>query len=241
MTTESRSRITISGIPVEVIRKDIKNLHLAVYPPAGRVRVAAPRLMSVAAVRLAVIFRLTWVKKQRLKFQKQERLPPPEYVTGESHFFRGRRYRLRIISIKGKPDVRIHRSYIELRTPRASRYRREAILLKFYREELKKTVAPLVEKWAEKMKLKLPKWGVKTMKTKWGSYSPRTKSVWLNLELAKKPTRCVEYIIVHEMLHSLVPNHGEKFQALMKKYMPDWEAVRRELNRGALGWETWNH
>lgn len=132
MTTERRSRITISGIPVTVIRKDIKNLHLAVYPPEGRVRVAAPRSMTIAAVRLAVIYRLTWVKKQRLNFQKQERLPRPEYVTGESHVLRGRRYRLRVTSTNS--EVVLRKNYIELRTPRASRTIREAILHRFYRE-----------------------------------------------------------------------------------------------------------
>ena len=234
MTTERRSRTTISGIPVTIVRKDIKNLHLAVYPPEGRVRVAAPRSMTMAAVRLAVIYRLTWVKKQRLNFQKQERLPRPEYVTGESHYLHGRRYRLRVTSTRGKPEVFVRKNYIELRTPRASRTTREAILHRFYKEELKKISAPLIEKWTLKTKAKVPRWGVKAMKTKWGSYSRKTRQVWLNVELAKKPVRCVEYIVLHEIIHSVVPNHGEKFQGLMKRYLPNWEAVRRELNKGPI-------
>lgn len=237
MTTERRSRITVSGIPVEVVRKDIKNLHIAVYPPAGRVRVAAPGVMTIAAIRLAVIYRLTWIKKQRLSFQKQERLPPPEYVTGESHFFRGRRYRLKVVSSKEKPCVRIRRGYMELVTPRASRARRQEIIQRFYREELKKAAQPLVDKWTNRMKTRTPRYAVKLMRKNWGTYSRRTHQIWLNLELAKKPVRCLEYIIVHEMVHAVVPNHGEKFMALMNKHLPGWEALRGELNKGALGHE----
>ena len=166
-----RSRITVSGLPVEIVRKAIKNLHLGVYPPNGRVRVAAPVRVHDEVVRLAVISRLGWIKRQQRRFHSQERQSAREYVSRESHYFLGRRYLMNVIEHDGPSQVsRRGNMILELRVPKgASRHRREQILLSWYRKNLKALILPLIEKWEAKIGVKVGSWGVRRMKTKWGS------------------------------------------------------------------------
>jgi len=231
--------IRVSGIDVEVVRKDIKNLHVGVYPPEGRVRVAAPLLLDDDAVRLAVISKLSWIRRQKAHFREQPRQSKREYVPRESHYFLGRRYLLNIIEHEGRPRVEIRRSnQIDLFVPQGTdASKREQLILAWYRKELKAMIPSLIEKWQAVIGLEVADWGVKRMKTKWGSCNAESKRIWVNLELAKKPVQCLEYIVVHEMVHLLERNHTERFISLMDEFMPSWRLLRDELNHTTLSHE----
>ena len=236
-----KHHISVSGINVEVVRKGIKNLHIGVYPPEGRVRVAAPLLVDDDAVRLAVISKLSWIKKQKAHFQEQPRQSKREYVPRESHYFFGRRYLLRVKEQSGSGHVEIRQSrQLDLFVPPgADTVQRERVLLAWYRKELKARIPHLIEKWQIVIGVQIAEWGVKRMKTKWGSCNIEARRIWLNLELAKKPIECLEYIVVHEMVHLLERQHNERFTALMDAFMPLWRLHRDELNRTPLSHEAW--
>jgi len=238
-----RSRITVSGLPVEIVRKAIKNLHLGVYPPNGRVRVAAPVRVRDEAVRLAVISRLGWIKRQRTRFHAQERQSAREYVSRESHYFLGRRYLLNVIEHDGPSQVsRRGNKILELQVPKgASRHRREQILLGWYRKNLKALILPFIEKWEARIGMKVESWGVRRMKTKWGSCNSADRRIWLNLELAKKSIHCLEYILIHEMVHLTERHHNDRFTMLMDQFMPNWRQCRDELNLAPLAHEMWTY
>lgn len=240
MSIESRS-ITVSGLTVEVVRKPIKNLHLGVYPPQGRVRVAAPLAVDDEAVRLAVVGKLGWIKRQRAKFQAQPRQSQRRMVSGESHYFLGRRYRLRVhettgalrIALRGKATMDMF-----VRTDTTVE-RREQVLQDFYRTELKRLMPELLEKWQPKLGVHAHAWGIKRMKTKWGTCSIEAKRIWLNLELAKKPVQCLEYILVHELAHLYERHHNERFISLLDQHLPQWKLLREQLNSSLLADERW--
>ncbi|NQD92248.1 M48 family metallopeptidase [Pseudomonas sp. CrR25] len=236
MSTESRS-ITVSGLTVEIVRKDIKNLHLGVYPPQGRIRVAAPLAVDDEAVRLAVVSKLGWIKRQRAKFQAQPRQSQRRMVSGESHYFLGQRYRLRVhetsgtalhIALRGKATMDL---FVR---PETTVERREQVLHDFYRAELKRLVPELLEKWQPKLGVEAQAWGIKRMKTKWGTCNIEARRIWLNLELAKKRVQCLEYILVHELAHLHERHHNERFTALLDQHLPNWRVLREELNQSML-------
>ncbi|MDD2742933.1 MAG: SprT family zinc-dependent metalloprotease [Rhodocyclaceae bacterium] len=242
MTTEIH-HLTVSGVKVEVVRKDIKNLHLGVYPPNGRVRVATPLVISDEAVRLAVIDKLGWIRRQKAKFAEQPRQSQREMVNGESHYFLGRRYRLRVHEDDAPPRVAI-RGIASLNLfvrPGATADQREAVLLRWHREQLKALIPALLEKWQPILGVQVAHWGVKKMKTKWGSCSIDAGRIWINLELAKKPLHCLEYIVVHELLHLLERHHNERFSALLNAYLPNWRQSREILSQMPLGHEAWDY
>ena len=242
MNTESR-HITVGGIEVEVVRKDIKNLHLGVYPPHGRVRVAAPLVVNDEAVRLAVIDKLGWIKRQKARFDDQPRQSPREMVNGESHYFLGQRYRLRIHEHEAATMVAVrglHRLDLFIR-PGTTPEQRQDILLRWHREHLKTLIPPLLEKWQAVLGVKLSGWGIRKMKTKWGSCNIAARRIWLNLELAKKPVQCLEYIVVHELLHLLERHHNERFSALLDAHLPLWRQHRERLSQAPLGHEAWGY
>lgn len=241
MSIETRN-IMVGGIAVEVVRKDIKNLHLGVYPPHGRVRVAAPLVVSDEAVRLAVIGKLGWIKHQKAKFAAQPRQSQREMVSGESHYFMGRRYRLRVYEQDAPAKVAIRgiASLDLFVRPGTSAEKREAVLQRWYRAQLMALIPPLLEQWQAQLGVAVAAWGVKKMKTKWGSSNVEARRVWLNLELAKKSPQCLEYVIVHELLHLLERKHNEHFLSLMDKFLPQWRLHRDALNKSPLGHEFWN-
>jgi len=242
MNIESH-RITVSGITVEVVRKAIKNLHLGVYPPHGRVRVAAPLAVSDDAVKLAVITRLSWIKRQKAKFDAQPRQSQREMVNGESHYFLGQRYRLNVIEHNGAGKVVLrNKAAIDIYVRQGSDAEmREKVLQRWYREQLKALVPPLLEKWQQALGVQAADWGIKKMKTKWGGCTVEARRIWLNLELAKKPIQHIEYILVHELMHLLERHHNDRFTALMTQFMPHWRHNMEELNRAPLGHETWDY
>lgn len=233
----------MSGIPVEVVRKEIKYLHVGVYPPYGRVRVAVPVRLDDEAVRLAVISRLVWIRRKQKAFQEQVRQSQREMVTGESHYFQGCRYLLDVIEEDGSPSVRLAgRTTMELRVrPGSDRQARELILQRWYRRQLRDQIPPFLAKWEPRVGETVAEVRIKKMKTLWGSCNAASRRIWLNLELAKKPVSCLEYILVHEMVHFIERNHTERFRELMDVVMPSWRYYREELNRAPLAHEEWRY
>ncbi len=234
-------RISVNGMPVDVVRKDIKNLHLGVYPPEGRVRVAAPLRVDDEAVRLAVITKLPWIRRQQTRFGLQERQSPREYTYRETHYYLGRRYLLNVVEQAGPSRVEVSNSAgLDLYVPVGSDVqKREQVVLGWYRKELKALIPPMIEAWEETLGVTVDDWGVRRMKTRWGSCNVEARRIWLNLELAKKPVQCLEYIVVHEMMHLLERNHTDRFRDLMDRFMPQWRYHRDLLNQAPLSHETW--
>ncbi len=228
---------------MEVIRKEIKNLHLGVYPPNGRVRVAAPLHLDDEAVRLAVITRLGWIRRQQAGFEQQERQSEREMVTGESHYIQGRRYRLNVIEHSGPAAIHLpNNTTIELRVrPGSDRAQREAILHRWYRRHLRAQIPELIAHWEPRLGVQVADWGIKKMKTRWGTCNIADRRIWLNLELAKKPVICLEYILVHEMVHLLERHHNDRFKAHMDRHMPHWRMHRDMLNQAPLAHEDWEY
>lgn len=242
MSINSHS-IIVSNIEVQVVRKAIKNLHLAVYPPNGRVRVAVPHHITDDNVRLAVISKLSWIKKQQAGFQAQSRQSQREMVSGESHYFLGRRYLLDVVERWGPHDAEIKNNtdLVLYVTPRTSRDNRERALHEWYRAELKKRVSKLIAKWEPITGQTVADWGIKRMKTKWGSCNITERRIWLNLELAKKPPECLEYILVHEMVHLLERHHNDNFRTYLNRFLPQWRLHRDVLNSSPLAHEDWSY
>jgi predicted metal-dependent hydrolase len=228
---------------VTVERKAIKNLHLGVYPPNGRVRVAAPLAVSDAAVRLAVIGKLGWIKRQQARFAAQPRLSAREFVSGESHFVFGRRYRLRVIPCEGRPKILLRLpSRLELHIrPDATSSQKHRVLQQWYREQLKLRIPALLEKWQPILGVQAADWGVRKMKTRWGTCNVGARRIWLNLELAQKPVQCLEYILVHELAHLIERTHNERFVSLMNQHLPQWRLRREKLNAEPLSHESWTY
>lgn len=238
-----RHTIDVRGMSVEVVRKDIKNLHIGVYPPKGHVRVAAPRRLDDEAVRLAVISRLGWIRRQQKGFDQQVRQSQREMVTGESHYYQGRRYLLDVVEQNAPSSVRIvNNTKIELRIrPGTDRDDREAVLLRWYRRRLREQIPPLLAKWEPKVGVNVAGVRIKKMKTRWGTCNSKARRIWLNLELIKKPASCLEYILVHEMVHFLERHHNEHFRDLIDELMPQWKLHREELKSAPLAHEAWKY
>jgi predicted metal-dependent hydrolase len=239
MSTDS-AYLNVAGIDVDVVYKRIKNLHIGVYPPMGRVRVAAPEALDDDQIRLAIVHRLPWIRRQREQLQAAERQSIREMVTGESHFAWGVRHRLKVIERPGKTHVEVEGTRLLLYVPAAVgvEKRREA-LDNWYREQLREALPDCIAHWEVKLGLSVPKWSIRHMKTKWGSCNRESRHIWFNQELAKKHPECLEYIVVHEMTHYLERGHGERFTMLMDKHMPAWRGVRDLLNDSPLAPEMW--
>lgn len=226
----------IGNLSVEVRRKAIKNLHIIVLPPSGAVRVSAPLKMSDDAVRMAVASRLLWIKKQQRSFENQAREPAREMLSGESHYLWGKRYLLEVLPTTGKHRLEVEHRKIKLFVrPNTDLKNQIAVIETFYRNELKREIAKLLVKWQPQMGVIAKRFGVKKMKTLWGSCNTDTASIWLNLELAKKPPECLEYVVVHELTHLLERHHNARFMAHMDNFFPNWQIIKQRLNDLKLG------
>ena len=231
----------VSSIAVQVVRKPIKNLHLSVYPPDGHVRVAVPLHMTDDNIRLAVISRLNWIKKHQARFQAQPRQSEREMVTGESHYVFGKRYRLEVIERRGCHEIVLkNNSTLQLFVnPGTSTQNRTLVLNEWYRDQLKAQIPDLLNHWQSAIGKQAADWGIKKMKTRWGSCNIAQRRIWLNLELAKKPIECLEYVLVHELVHLLERHHNDRFKAYMDKYLPQWQRCHDILKRESLRNENW--
>jgi predicted metal-dependent hydrolase len=232
--------LTVRGIDVDVVYKNIKNLHIGVYPPMGRVRVAAPSRLDDDHVRLAIVQRLPWIKRQRDQLQAVQRQSEREMITGESHYVWGRRYRLKIVERPGRAHLELDGQRLLLYGPSEMVAEGHRVLLdRWYRAQLRAAIPKLITNWEPVLGLTVPRWSIRRMKTKWGSCNRETGHIWFNVELAKKHPDCLEYVVVHEMTHHLEHNHGKRFITLMDGFMPDWRSRRDQLNAAPLANETW--
>lgn len=224
--------IHVGGVLVQIVRKAIKNLHLRVYPPDGQVRIAVPLRVNDEAARLMVLDKLDWIKRQQARLAAQPRHVAHEMVSGESHYVLGQPFRLEVIYHSRRTGrVALNKSCLELHAPLgASRTQRERLLQLWYRRQLLALIPALAEKWSPVLGVQAAEWRVKRMKTKWGTCNTRARRIWLNLELAKKPLHCIEYVLIHELAHLLERSHGKRFKALMDLHCPPWRAYRKELN-----------
>ena len=234
--------MVLGEIKIELIQKKIKNLHLSVLPPHGNVRISAPLHLSRETIRLYAISKLSWIKEQQNKIRNQERESPREYVNKENHYFQGRKYLLRIFEENLPPRVLQNNKYLDLYIrPNTSAITRQHIVNQWYRNELKALIPAYIKKWQEIIPVIVQGFGIKQMKTNWGTCNIEAKRIWLNLELAKKPLQCLEYIVVHEMVHLLERRHNDRFMAYLNKYMPRWKAYREELNRLPISHLDWGY
>jgi predicted metal-dependent hydrolase len=234
------AQVQLGNIAVDVVLKDIKNVHLSVHPPTGRVRIAAPACMSIDTIRIFAISKLGWIKHQQKKLREQERETPREYLNHESHYLWGRRYLLTVREEREVPSIELrhHRILLHVR-PGTSEWRKQALFEEWYREQLKNAVRLLLAKLQPLMGVTVNRFFVQRMKTKWGSCNPQARHIRLNTELAKKPLECLEYIVVHEMAHLLEPTHTQRFIVLMDRFIPRWQFYREMLNRLPVRHETW--
>lgn len=234
--------IVLGDLHVDVIRKTIKNLHLAVLPPHGKVRIAAPRYMKLDTIRVFVISKLAWIKAQQHKMQMQEREAPREYLDRESHYVWGKRYLMKRVEEDAAPAVALQPKQLVLQVrPRTDEARCQDILDGWYREQIRAVVPALVAKWEPVMGVKVGRVFVQRMKTQWGSCNPASGAIRLNTDLAKKPPECLEYIVVHEMVHLLEPTHNARFSSLMSLFLPQWQQLREMLNRLPVRHEDWRY
>jgi predicted metal-dependent hydrolase len=236
------NKIDVGGISINVVHKDIKNVHLSVHPPQGRVTISAPSQMDMETIRLFCISKLGWIRKQQVKLKNQKRETSREYITRESHYYLGKRYLLKVIEENTTPKVALKHNTIELYIRKGTPItRRQEILQGWYRQQLRMLVPQYIAKLEKKMDVKAAEICIRKMKTKWGTCNPKAKRIWLNTELAKKPIESIEYILIHEMVHLLERNHNEKFMAHMDKFSPKWKYLREELNRSPLGHVEWKY
>lgn len=227
--------ITVSGIAFKVTKKKIKNMYIRVLPPDGMVQITAPVSASDDALRMFAISRISWVKKQRQKFEAQPRQTERQYVSGESYYVWGRRYRLDVkySNVRNAVSLSGNRLVMQVRKD-SNANQRENTLNEWYREQLKQAVPPILERCENTVGIKTAEWHVKNMRTKWGTCNAEQKRIWLNLQLAKKTPECLEYVIVHELVHFFERNHNERFKEYMDKFYPNWRSVRDELNSQML-------
>jgi len=236
------TQLQLGDIAVDVVLKNIKNVHLSVYPPTGRVRISAPSRMSLDTVRVFAISKLDWIRQQQRKLREQERETPREYVDRESHYVWGKRFLLRVVEEGVVPGVQIRHDTLVLRVRRgADDATREAVVAGWYRQILKTAIRPLLEAWEPRLSVTVSGVFVQQMKTKWGSCNPTTRTIRLNTELAKKPRECLEYIVVHEMVHLLEPTHNATFTSLLDHVMPQWQHSRDILNALPVRHERWSY
>lgn len=240
MTPLSANRLTLGDITIDVVFKDVQNIHLSVHPPLGQVRMVAPQRLQLDTLRLFAIHRLGWIRQQRQKLQSQERETPREYLERESHYVWGQRYLLQVIEKAAAPTVALTPRHLQLTCrPGTDTANRQAILDEWYRQELRQAAGPLIDRWASVMGVQVRKVFVQRMKTRWGSCNPVQGHVRLNTELACKPPECLDYIVVHEMAHLLEPSHNARFHALLDGFMPSWRQRRDQLNRLPVRHQEW--
>lgn len=228
-------RITIVGIPVEIQKKNIKNLHLYVKPPDGLVTVSAPCGMSDEAIERFVRLKIDWIKKQSEKFDNQQRQTEREYVSGETLYVWGKQYFLQVEYGTGKNMLALsgNRAVLTVRKE-STATQRGAFVNEWYRALLKEEIARLLPKWEKITGIVCDGWQTKYMTTRWGTCNTKKRKIWLNLQLAKKTPICLEYVILHELMHLLEKSHNDRFICFMDKFMPYWRDIKKELNEQVL-------
>jgi len=237
-----KTQIEFGDIKADVILKDIKNIHLSVYPPNGKVKISAPAHMNIETIRIFAISKLNWIKQQQRKIIEQERETPREFLDRESHYIWGRRYLLKVVEIELPPKIELkHDKMIFQVRPETNEEKRQSIIESWYRNQIREALPSLIEKWEKIIGVTIERVFIQHMKTKWGGSNPEKKNIRLNTELAKKPPECLEYILVHEMVHFIEPTHNDRFQSLMDQFLPKWQHYRQILNQLPLRYEEWDY
>ena len=223
----------IEDLEVLVVRKKIKNIHLRILPPHGVVKVSVPRFMTEKAISIFITSKRSWIERNIEEAKKRPVQIPKQYISGEAHLFKGKKYLLNIIESDSKPRVAIREeAFIDLYIkPGTTFEQKEKVVLTWYRDELKKLIPELIAKWEPIMGVKVNDWRIKKMKTRWGTCNIQVKRVWVNLELIKKPLSALEYLVVHEMTHLLERGHNARFKAFMDQFLPDWKERKSRLNQ----------
>lgn len=234
-------RLQLGDIEVDVVLKNIKNLHLSVHPPLGQARISAPRRMSLDAIRAFVVSKLDWIRRQQRKLREQERETSREVLDRESHFVWGQRYPLAVVERQTAPTVELElRRLVLYVRPGTDAERRGTLVADWYRQQLREAAPPLIARWEPLLGVRVRAFSVRRMKTRWGSCTPKTGHIRLNTDLAEKPRECLEYVIVHEMMHLLEPTHNARFIALMDRFLPHWRHSRKLLNQPPVRDEPWS-
>ncbi len=241
MSTKNQ-QIKLDDICLDVVQKDIKNMYLSIHPPTGRARISAPLRMDLDTIRVFAISKLSWIRKHQEKFRNQSREALREYITGESHYYLGKRYLLKVTKHNAPPKVVLKHGTMEIYIrPNTGLEKRRKLLDEWYRQRLKEITPRIIAKYEKAMKVKVGEFGIRKMKTKWGSCNIKAKRIWLNLELAKKERHYIEYIVVHEMVHLLERHHNDRFMAYMDRFIPQWRFLKEELNRSILPHANWGY
>ncbi|WP_186429474.1 M48 family metallopeptidase [Clostridium sp. BSD9I1] len=225
--------LIINDIEIQLEKKKIKNIYLRVTAPQGKVQVSAPKNIDNEAIKKFVISKISWIKKHqdKYKYKNQPKQCIREYVSGESVYLWGRKYVLEVGYLNKNNDIKINGDKLILQVRENSTVeQREKALNEWYRENIKSEIPKLLEKWQKIIGVTAEEWGVKNMKTRWGTCNVRDKRIWLNLQLAKKPPKCLEYVVVHELVHLLEKSHNNIFVGYMDKFLPSWRAIKKELN-----------
>lgn len=237
-----RQTLRLGSLSIEVTRKDIRNVHLSVHPPAGRVTIAAPRHVALGAIRAYAITRLAWIRRQQRKLQEQERETRREYIDRESHYLWGRRYLLKVVEKDEAPRISVKGSQMILRVrPGTTVARRHELMEDWYRSQIREALPALLAKWEKRFGVRVEKVHLQRMRTKWGSCNAARRTVRLNTDLARKPRPCLEYILVHELAHFSVRRHDGPFLRLMDRHLPGWAQLRQLLNSSPLAHEDWDY
>jgi len=235
-------QLELGNISIEIVQKNVKNIHLSVYPPDGKVRITAPSQMEIDTIRVFAISKLQWIKDQKETLINQKRECKREFVNRESHYFFGKRFLLKLHEINAAPRVEIDHKHIHLHVrPNTNLEKKRKIIDEWYRTELKKITPGLITKWEKKIGVKSNEFGIKKMRTKWGTCNTKAKRIWLNLELAKKPKECIEYVIAHELVHLLERSHNQRYVKFMNQFMPKWRFYRDELNSLPYSHVNWGY
>jgi predicted metal-dependent hydrolase len=232
--------IRLGSIVIEVTRKDIRNVHLSVHPPSGRVSLVAPTATRLEVARAFAATKLGWIREQQTKFRAQAREMPRRFVERESHYLWGRRHQLSVIERDAKPMVKVdHRRITLVVRPGTSVSKRRSIMHSWHKALLHEAVPPLITKWETKLGVEVDAYFLQRMKTRWGSCNHHAARIRLNTELVKKPRDLLEYVVVHEMLHLIEPTHSERFRELLSRYYRGWIEARMELNELPVAAESW--
>ena len=223
-------QIEIDGITIEILRKPIKNMHLRIYPPDGKVQISAPLSLSLRTIRQQLEMKLQWLHKHRARLQAEPTTPEPTLQTGEAHLFLGRTYTLNVIDSLRRPQITLNDGMLTLSVkPGLSVVEKKALLSQWHRSQMHSLVPMLIAKWQPLIGVTVASWGTKMMKTRWGSCNTRTRRIWLNLVLIQKPLASLEYVLVHEMVHLLEASHNARFYQLMDSFLPEWRIHQNEL------------
>ncbi|CDZ77964.1 hypothetical protein BN59_02260 [Legionella massiliensis] len=224
------NQFELDGIAIEILRKPIKNIHLRIYPPDGQVRVTAPLRLRLDLIHKQIEAKRAWIHAQRARFRAKLPLSPLTFETGEQHFFLGKAYTLRIHHGVTRPAIHIDTENLDFYIqPEVSTEQKQRLLDHWYRRQMKALLPGLIAKWEPIIAVQVANWGIKLMKTRWGSCNPVEKRIWLNLRLIKKPLICLEYVLVHELVHILEASHNKRFYAFMDQFLPNWRQIQKLL------------